>query len=186
MRKTTLFIAMSLDGLIADEHGGVDWLHGHGDEPDAFDPYPEFIEHIDTVLMGWNTYHQVTTELSPTEWPYENLRTYVFTHRAIPQKAGITFTDENPSELVRHLKSEPGGGIWICGGESIVSQLMQDDLIDCFHVSVIPMLLGNGIRLFGNAFKQMRLRLTGTISYDGIVDLIYERQRQPRGDDLHE
>ena len=55
---------MSLDGYIADESGGVDWLTGHGDEkmPDV---YSEFAKDIDTVLMGWNTYHQIVTELSP-------------------------------------------------------------------------------------------------------------------------
>ena len=64
MRKISLFIAMSLDGYIADESGGVDGLTGHGDEkmPDV---YSEFAKDIDTVLMGWNTYHQIVTELSP-------------------------------------------------------------------------------------------------------------------------
>lgn len=64
MKKISLFIAMSLDGYIADESGGVDWLTGHGDEkmPDV---YSEFAKDIDTVLMGWNTYHQIVTELSP-------------------------------------------------------------------------------------------------------------------------
>lgn len=54
MRKVILFIAMNLDSYIADKNGGVDWLHGQGDVPDT---YSKFIKQIDTVMMGWTTYH---------------------------------------------------------------------------------------------------------------------------------
>ena len=65
MRKVTLFIAMSLDGYIADRNGSVDWLAGQEPDYDDMESYHEFIKDIDTVVMGWNTYHQVATELSP-------------------------------------------------------------------------------------------------------------------------
>ena len=68
MRKISLFIAMSLDGYIADGNGGVGWLNGQGNDSENIDTYSEFAKEIDTVLMGWNTFHQVVTELSPTEW----------------------------------------------------------------------------------------------------------------------
>lgn len=61
MRKVILFIAVSLDGYIADKSGGVGWLHGQGGDSENVDTYSEFIKEIDTVLMGWNTYHQVVT-----------------------------------------------------------------------------------------------------------------------------
>ena len=57
MRRIILFIAMSLDGYIADEKGGVDWLSGTQTEEDGEDSYSHFIKEIDTVVMGWNTYH---------------------------------------------------------------------------------------------------------------------------------
>ena len=65
MKKIKLFIAMSLDGYIADSDGGVEWLSGHGDNSDNINSYSEFVKDIDTVIMGWNTYHQIVTELSP-------------------------------------------------------------------------------------------------------------------------
>ena len=59
MRKVILFIAMSLDGYIADEKGGVDWLDGQGDDDENLDTYSEFVKDIDTILMGCKTYEQI-------------------------------------------------------------------------------------------------------------------------------
>ena len=56
MRKTILYIAMSLDGYIADKNGSVDWLTGQGTDEENVDTYSEFVKDIDTVVMGWNTY----------------------------------------------------------------------------------------------------------------------------------
>ena len=114
MRETVLFIAMSLDGFIADCNGGVGWLHGQGSDSENVDVYSEFVKGIDTVLMGWNTYYQVTTELSPTEWIYRDFTTYVFTHREIDSTEQICFVNENPVSLLEMLKSKDGKNIWIC------------------------------------------------------------------------
>ncbi len=65
MRKICLFIAMSLDGYIADSKGSVDWLKGQGNESETIDVYSEFVKNIDTILMGWNTYHQVLLNFHP-------------------------------------------------------------------------------------------------------------------------
>ena len=176
MRKVTLFIAMSLDGYIADKDGGVDWLNGQEENGENMDTYSEFIKTIDTIIMGWNTYHQVITELSPEEWVYPEQISYVITHREIPSTERIRFTSESPCDLVKRLREEEGNGIWICGGASIVRQLMETDLIDTLHISVIPTLLGDGVRLFGPLEKEQKLRLVKTQSYNGITDLVYEKR----------
>ena len=59
MRDVTLFIAMSLDGYAADAEGGVDWLQGQASGRDDMSSYHGFIKGVDTVVMGWNTYHQI-------------------------------------------------------------------------------------------------------------------------------
>lgn len=176
MRKVTLFIAMSLDGYIADKDGGVDWLNGQEEDGENMDTYSEFIKTIDTIIMGWNTYHQVITELSPEEWVYPEQISFVITHREIPSTERIHFTSESPCDLVKRLREEEGNGIWICGGASIVRQLMETDLIDTLHISVIPTLLGDGVRLFGPLEKEQKLRLVKTQSYNGITDLVYEKR----------
>ncbi len=176
MRKISLFIAMSLDGYIADSKGGVDWLKGQGNDNDNIDTYSEFVKNIDTILMGWNTYHQVVTELSPQEWVYNDFTTYVITHRNHTSSEKICFVNINPVDLVKSLKEKNGKDIWICGGANIVQQLVNEDLIDCYYITIIPILLGSGIRLFENVNYKIELKLHKTQSYNGMTDLIYTRR----------
>lgn len=176
MRKTVLFIAMSLDGYIADRNGGVGWLNGQGEDNENMDTYSEFVKGIDTILMGWNTYHQVVTELSPTEWIYGDFTTYVITHHECASSEQIRFKSENPIDLLKRLKTESGKDIWICGGANLVRQFVREDLIDQYYISVIPTLLGTGIRLFENGKKEIKLKLVKTQTYNGITDLVYVRR----------
>lgn len=154
----------------------MDWLNGQDSEADNVDTYSAFIKDVDTVVMGWNTYHQVATELSPKEWVYSALTSYVITHRALPSTEKIRFVREDPCRVVQRLRQEPGRGIWICGGASIVQPLVRAELIDEYHIAVIPTLLGSGIRLWGETEREMKLKLTGTQSYNGITELVYTRR----------
>ena len=175
MRKVTLYIAMSLDGYIADRSGKVDWLNGHGDDGEQIDTYSSFVKDIDTVVMGWNTYHQITTELSPDEWVYSELTSYVITHRALPSTDSIKFVGDDPCGIVRRLRQEQGRGIWICGGGAVIQPLVRAGLIDEYYISVIPTILGSGIRLFEEMPEAVKLKLIRTQAYDGIVELVYSR-----------
>jgi dihydrofolate reductase len=176
MREIVLFIAASLDGYIADASGKVDWLEGQEEQTEMPDVYGEFIKEVDTVIMGWNTYHQIVTELSPDEWVYKGLTSYVITHRTVCSTEEIRFTDENPRELVRRLQKENGKSIWICGGANLIGQLIQENLIDRYYITVIPILLGRGIRLFPSGKQEIKLRLESVQNYNGITDLVYCRR----------
>lgn len=105
MKKVSLFIAMSLDGYIADSEGNVNWLAGQGDD-DNIDVYSEFVKDIDTVIMGWNTYHQIVTELSPNEWVYNDFTTYVVTHTPETSSDKIHFINDNPVKLVKNYEKK--------------------------------------------------------------------------------
>ena len=179
MRRVVLFIAMSLDGYIADETGGVEWLTGQGEDAESADSYGTFEKSVDTVIMGWRTYHQVTAELSPERWVYEGLKTYVLTHRPCRSADNITFLTADPCRLVEALRSGVGKDIWICGGASLVEQLMAEDLIDLYRISVIPALLGRGLRLFPEGGQKHRLCLIGVKSSNGIVELSYRKRELP-------
>ena len=122
MKKVSLFIAMSLDGYIADSKGSVEWLTGQGNDDDNIDAYSEFVKDIDTVIMGWNTYHQIVTELSPDEWVYDDFTTYVVTHKPKTSSDKINFTNESSVDLVKKLREESGKDIWICGGATLIQQ----------------------------------------------------------------
>lgn len=174
MKKIILFIAMSLDGYIAGTDGNVSWLQGQDPAGEDMAGYYEFIKDIDTVIMGWKTYHQIITELSPEEWMYNDLKSYIITHKELPSTENILFANENICELINKLKQEDGKDIWICGGASIINPLIRENLIDRFHISIIPTILGNGIRLFETAEAEVKLKLIKTQSYNGITDVIYE------------
>ena len=176
MRKVTLYIAMSLDGYIADSNGNVDWLNGQDSNVENVDTYSTFIKNIDTVVMGWNTYHQVATELSPNEWIYSALTSYIITHRVLQSTENLKFVQDDPCRVVQKLKQESGQGIWICGGASIICPLVQADLIDEYYISIIPALLGSGIRLWKKAENKIKLKLVRIGAYNGITELVYMKR----------
>jgi len=176
MRKVILYIAMSLDGFIASKDGKVNWLHGQNDDEENIDTYSSFIKDVDTVIMGWNTYYQVKNELSPDNWVYDSLTSYIITHRKLDSTNNINFVQKNSSELVKDLKQKNGKYIWICGGAKIIQPLIQDNLIDEYYISVIPTILGDGIKLFEPVSNELKLKLKSTQSYNGITELIYTRR----------
>ena len=173
-KSYTLYIAMSLDGYIADENGGVEWIEGDGSCADSDGSYSDFINTVDTVIMGYKTYRQIICERSPDKWVYNGLTTYVMTHRTLNNRDNIVFTNESMEKLISGLRNRQGGNIWICGGASIANQFIELELIDMICINMIPVLLGRGIRLFKRRIKKYDLKLISLKSYNGITDLMYE------------
>lgn len=91
----------------------------------------------------------------------------------------LSYLAKDPAALISALKQQPGGTIWVCGGASLIQQLMTADAIDAYCFSVIPTMLGDGIRLFPLNPREMRLTLVKTRCYNGITDLIYQRRPLP-------
>lgn len=174
MRKTVLYIAMSLDGYIADRDGGVGWLAGDGSDPDHPGSYPDFLRTVDTVVMGYRTYRQIVTELSPDRWVYAGLKSFVLTHRPLASTDEIRFTDKDPCLLAAELRAAPGRDIWILGGAEVAQQLLNGGQIDQLRITVVPILLGDGIPLFARREKALPLKLVSSGCCDGMTELIYE------------
>ncbi len=177
MRKVILFIATSLDGYIASENGNIDWLYGHDKQSNDMGTYEQFIKNVDTVILGYNTYSQIVTELSPDVWAYAGMQSYVLTHRENLQPASseIEFCNKSAAELVRELKAKNGKDIFICGGAKVANDLHRENLIDIYDISIIPTILGGGIRLFESGIPAQRLKLTQSSTANGIQQLTYEK-----------
>ena len=176
MGQVVLYLAISVDGYLADEQSGVDWLSGDGSQPDAPGSYPAFLDTVDAIVMGWTTYHQLITELSPNSWPYEGRPCYVVTHRQEEDREHISFWNGELTALVDKLKESHKGNIWICGGAAVAGQLLKEGRIDKLWLSVIPTVLGKGVRLFAEQGQELLLKLVRAQHYNGIVDLVYEKR----------
>ena len=175
MRKVILYIAISLDGYVADDNGGVDWLGGVNADYTSDYGYEDFIANVDTVVMGGRTYRQVVQELSPDAWPYAGLQSYVLMHQSLPDTEEIHFVNRPPVQLVEQLRRKPGKDIWICGGADIAQQLMAHNLIDEYDLSVMPCLLGSGVPLFGK-MPPLALDLISVSAENGVVRYRYQRR----------
>lgn len=176
-RKVILYMAVSLDGYIADAQGGVEWLETACPEQTDTQSYPAFIAGIDTVILGRRTYEQIVTELSPEVWPYADLDCYVLTHHPPSDQPGIHFRSQPLAELLHTLKQTPGRDIWLCGGADLVRQARQQDLIDRYHLTLIPLLLGQGLPLFPAGAGPCALTLHSVRPDGAFVDILYDRQR---------
>ncbi len=177
MRKIIAYIAMTLDGYIATKESKIgDWLKGDGSDPENFGSYNDFIDTIDTVVLGFKTYDQIVNELSVDVWPYQGKHSYIMTRKDLKDKNEITFTNQSVSQLAHTLKSSEGKNIWLCGGASIIQQFHDLDLIDEYIITIVPYLLGDGIRLFSTSNVEKKLKLISTKSYNGFVDLTYVKR----------
>lgn len=173
--RTTLYIGVSLDGYVADRDGGVDWMVGDGSQPDHQGSYQAFLSKIDTVIMGRRTYDQIREVLSPEQWTYANQTTYVLTHHHDEDRADVRFRDLSLQDVLTEAREQGASQVWLCGGAQLVHQAIELDLIDCYHISILPVILGQGIPLFSKGARRS-LSLIKTKSYNGIVDVIYERR----------
>lgn len=172
MRSITLYIAASLDGYIARPNGDIDWLTAF-DNPAEDYGYGAFLDTVDTVLMGRLTYEQVLTF---GDYPYPNQTGYVFSRTQNGRDAHVTFVNEDVPSFVRQLQSQPGGVIWLVGGTGLNVEFMRHNLIDEYIISIIPVVLGEGIPLFPTPLPTQPLRLLACQSYEsGIVQVRYGR-----------
>ena len=95
-----------------------------------------------------------------------------------PSVGKIKFYTENLTELVHRLKSENGKNIYCDGGAEIINELLKNDLIDELIISVIPILLGNGIRLFKDGRPEQTLEFVTSKTFDtGLIQLYYKRKK---------
>lgn len=172
-RKVILYIAMSLDGYIAKPNDDLDFLSIVQKEGEDYG-YTEFINSIDTVILGRKTYDWVMKQVP--EFPHADKNVYIITRTPQPGIGKTEFYSGDLKELVIHLKEAGGKNIFIDGGAEVVNELLRQNLIDEFIISIIPVLVGNGTRLFKEGRPEQRLKLVDTRQFDtGLAQLHYKR-----------
>lgn len=173
--KTFVYIAQSLDGFIAKPDGNLDWLNHNSYGEDY--GFKKFMKNIDVMLMGANTFNVV---MNFDEWIYNNKKVFVLSNRMkmedIPQRLydKVEISNLSPKEIISELKEKGTKGIYVDGGK-LIQSFLKEDLIDELIITQVPILLGNGIPLFGSLGKEIKLELIRNQSFkSGLIQFNYK------------
>ncbi len=176
-RKLILYIATSMDGYIAQPNDELGFLSIVEQEGEDYG-YADFIESVDTVIVGRKTYDKVLA--MGFDYPHTDKDVYVVTRTARPSQGSVNFHTGDLKALVQRLKSEKGKNIYCDGGAEIAHELMRENLIDEFVISMVPIMVGNGTRLFKDGRPEQILELLSAKTFDkGLVQLHYRLALSP-------
>jgi dihydrofolate reductase len=168
--KMSVFIGISVDGFIARPDGALDWLPAGGGEEHG---YEAFIASVDALVIGRNTYETV---LGFDTWPYGDKRVFVLSSRAIapaPKEATVEHLQGTPEEIVIWLERRGVTHAYVDGGITI-QEFLRAGLIERLIITRVPVLIGDGIPLFGATGRDIRLQPVGTRQYpSGLVQTEY-------------
>ena len=187
MPLTQYFLAQSLDGYLAEADGGLAWLTEFPDDagsPDdgetPLDAFDEFFEGVGGVTMGSATY-EFLLEHSAEKWPYEGRPTWVFTTRELPNPydAAIRFVSGPVAPFHEEMAEAAGDrNVYLCGGGDLASQFAAEGLLDELLVTIVPVVLGDGLPTFAARLDRGRLRTTGSRAFaNGMVEVRYRLER---------
>lgn len=175
--RFAVFIATSLDGFIARPDARIDWLErAHATITAGEDcGYAAFMRDVDAMVMGSGTFDTIK-DFNP--WPYGTVDVRVVSRSMTALPTGIlptvSLTTASPAELARTLRAEGRRKVYVDGGQMIQS-FLREGLIDELTITTIPVLIGQGRRLFGDIADDIPLRLTSSQSWSfGFVQSTYE------------
>ena len=173
-REVILYIAMSLDGYIATTDQDISWLSIVECPPEDYG-YHDFIKTIDTVIMGRKTYEKVLS--FGIDFPHKDKKCYVISRTKTGKDENVEFYQGSLRDLIANIRQTEGKHIFCDGGAEVVFELMKHGLIDRYILSVIPILLGNGVRLFKEGSIRQTLELVNCRSYPtGLVQMEYSKK----------
>jgi dihydrofolate reductase len=173
MTLTQYFVAMSIDGCIAEPAEQLDWLSQFRTLEGKRRRYERFFDGVGAIAMGARSYEFICRQDAP--WPYADRPTWVFTHRELPRHDGadLRFTDADVTEVHPQLvEAAKGKNVWILGGEQLATQFVRANLVDELHIGVAPVLVGSGTRLL-HAKAYTPWTLAETSQYGSFLALRY-------------
>ena len=167
----SVFIGISVDGFIARRNGDLDFLPTGGGEPHGYD---EFMAGVDALVIGRHTFEKVLTFGG---WPYAKKREVVLSSRPVDLSAAVGGVVEHmagpPAEIVSQLAASGAQHLYIDGGITI-QRFLRAGLIQRLIITRVPVLIGDGIPLFGALPRDVQLRHVGTRHYpSGLVQSEY-------------
>jgi dihydrofolate reductase len=169
--KVSVFVGTSLDGFIARPDGAFDFLPADGGEPHG---YAEFFASVDALVIGRNTFETV---LAFPEWPYGSKRVVVLSSRPLDLSAARGAVEQKsgePADIVSDLAAGGVQHIYLDGGLTI-QRFLRAGLVDRLVITRVPVLIGEGIPLFGPVPRDIQLRHLATREFaNGFVQSEYE------------
>ncbi|MBE0669899.1 MAG: dihydrofolate reductase [Anaerolineales bacterium] len=170
--KVSVYIAVSVDGFIARKNGDIDWLPTGSEDGEDFG-YADFMSSIDHIVMGRNTFEKVLTFGG---WPYDR-KVIMLTSRDLTLSPNLTEKVEtlrlSPRELLQEMERRGAKGIYLDGGVTI-QRFLREGLVDEMTITTIPILIGEGLPLFGALEKDIKLELIEARSFpNGFVQKKY-------------
>ena len=175
-RSVTLHVVSSLDGFIAKKDNSVSWLDSPGSVYEAGVSISEeevatFLKAIDCYVLGSRTYEHAL-ELG---WPYGDTPVVVVTSREWPPaKKSVEFYSGDLKKLVDEILAPRYRNIWLVGGAMLCQRFLELGLVDEIKLTIAPVLLGEGLRLFGGSLTEERWNLKNVVAYkNGFVELSY-------------
>ena len=167
----SIFVGASVDGFIALPNGDLNWLPEGGDEPHGYD---EFMASVDAIVIGRKTFEKVLT-LGP--WPYGGKRVVVLSSRPVDLSAAGGAVEQMagpPAEIVSQLAATGAHHLYVDGGITIQG-FLRAGLVQRLTITRVPVLIGDGVPLFGTLPRDIRLRHVATRHYpSGLVQSEYE------------
>ena len=164
--RCSVFIATSVDGYIARQDGGIDWLDRVQVAGEDYG-FGAFWVTVDALVIGRGTYD---TACGFAEWPYAGKQVVVMTHRPGTSRHGERYAAGTPAEVLAGTRATR---VYVDGG-NVIRQFVAAGLIDDVTISVVPVVLGAGIRLFAGGEGEHAWALAGTQSWpSGLVQLRY-------------
>jgi dihydrofolate reductase len=178
--RVTLHAVSSLDGFIARNDNSVSWLEGNGSVYEdgvslSEEEAAAFVKAIDCYVLGSRTYEHAL-ELG---WPYGDTPTVVVTGRKLPSiKKSVEFYSGDLEALLYEKLAPRYRNIWLVGGAMLSQRFLELGLVDEITLTIAPVLLGDGLRLFGGSLAEQRWDLKNVVAYkNGFVELSYAASR---------
>jgi dihydrofolate reductase len=179
--RLTIHMAASLDGFIARKDGRVDWMETSDEFADGETMDPEFIEKflktIDCYVMGSRTYETALNfEAKGFGWSYGDKPTFVLTSRDLPRtRDTVQFYSGDLTRFVNERLRPAFRSIWFVGGGAVSGECLRLGLADEVRYSILPILIGDGIRFFEKLDRDVTLHLTEVKAYQsGVVAICYK------------